>query len=96
MEYYTTSERETDRLNALRKYEILDTHAQQKFDGLCELASLVCEAPVTLISFIDDRRQWYKSKRGIDATEEALALTFCQYTIQQADILEVEEGYLTI
>ncbi|GGC15445.1 hypothetical protein GCM10011325_47850 [Dyadobacter sediminis] len=83
-----------ERLNALRKYDILDTHAQQKFDGLCELASLICEVPVMLISFIDEKRQWYKSKRGMDACETALDLTFCRYTIQQKTILEVEDTTL--
>ncbi len=58
---------ETDRLNALRSYHILDTAEEKDFDELTELASAICQTEIALISLVDEERQWFKSHTGIDA-----------------------------
>ncbi len=70
------SENEMRRLEALRAYEILDTAPEQGFDDLARLAAEVCETPIALVSFVDDRRQWCKARTGLDAAESSRELSF--------------------
>ncbi|MBV8883164.1 MAG: GAF domain-containing protein, partial [Chroococcidiopsidaceae cyanobacterium CP_BM_RX_35] len=83
---------EAARLETLYQYEILDTKAEESFDELTRLAALICETPIALVSLIDARRQWFKSKVGMEATETLRALAFCTQTIQQPDVLIVPDA----
>lgn len=84
-------EREIERLKSLLSYNIIDTLKEKEFDKLAQLASIICETPIALISLIDDKRQWYKAKIGIDIEEMPKELTFCQYTIEKEELWEVED-----
>ena len=55
---------EARRLDALRQYHLLDTPPEQALDDLTALAAHICEAPISLISLVDEHRQWFKSKIG--------------------------------
>jgi GAF domain-containing protein len=83
------SANETRRLDALRAYEILDTPPEQSFDDLARLAAAVCETPIALVSFIDDRRQWFKARTGFDAAEPPREVSFCAQAISGRDIFLV-------
>jgi signal transduction histidine kinase/CheY-like chemotaxis protein len=72
---------EQARLESLARYEVLDTAPEQGFDDLTALASHVCDCPVALVTFVDERRQWFKSRHGIDATETPRELSFCGHAI---------------
>ena len=85
-------EREIERLKSLLSYNIIDTLKEKEFDKLAQLASIICETPIALISLIDDKRQWYKAKIGIDIEEMPKELTFCQYTIEKEELWEVEDA----
>ena len=61
-----------DRLAALRRYAILDTPCEPDFDDIVRLAAQACEAPVAVISLMEDRRQWFKAEIGLDVCETAL------------------------
>src|SRR5436190_15964584 len=71
------------RVSALQKYAILDTEPEQAFDDLTLLASYVCKTSMALISLIDEKRQWFKSRVGISATETSRDIAFCSTAIQQ-------------
>ena len=82
---------ETARLAALRRYRILDTEPEQAFDDLTLLAAQVCETPIALITLLDEKRQWFKSRLGTSATETARSVAFCAHTIQQDDMFVVPD-----
>ncbi len=86
---------EPQRLAALRRYEVLDTLPEAAFDDLALLASQICQTPIAAISLVDEDRQWFKSRIGIDATETPRAVSFCAHAIlNQDELLEVKDATL--
>jgi PAS domain S-box-containing protein len=83
---------EQQRLAALDSYGILDTLPEKEYDAITRLASYICQAPIALISFIDDTRQWVKAGVGLDIKEVPVEDTFCQYTIVQDHLVEVPDA----
>ncbi len=69
--------RELERLAALRASAILDSDPEAAFDDLTQIASLVCETPISLVTFIDADRQWIKSRVGADLVETTRDAAFC-------------------
>ncbi len=83
---------EIERLKTVLSYNMLDTPYEKEFDELTRLLSLICNAPTAIISLIDDKRQWYKSKTGITVPETPLEETFCQHTILQDELVEISDA----
>lgn len=83
---------ETKRLNVLWQYEVLDTVPEEVFDDLTELAARICEAPIALISLVDESRQWFKSKYGTSVQETSRDVSFCAYAIQQTSLFIVPDA----
>ncbi len=86
------NQNETERLAALKNYKILDTLSKESFDRFTELASIICEVPISLVSLLDENRQWFKSKVRIDASETPRDIAFCNHTILDEKILEIEDA----
>ncbi|GAB3897133.1 hypothetical protein GCM10028803_15290 [Larkinella knui] len=83
---------ELKRLKALYQYQVLDTLPEQEFDRLTELASLICQVPISLVSLVDEHRQWFKSRVGLEMAETSRDIAFCQHAIMGGDIFEVEDA----
>ncbi|WP_218048856.1 hybrid sensor histidine kinase/response regulator [Curvivirga aplysinae] len=83
---------EQNRLNALHKYQVLDTPHEQAFDRLTELASSFYQSPIALISLVDSERQWFKSRVGIDAEETPREIAFCHHAIKNDDTFIVQNA----
>ena len=86
--------KEIKRLQTLLSYNILDTPYEEDFDELAQLIALICDVPIAVISMIDDKRQWYKAKVGIEGTETPKEETFCQHTVLQDELLEISDALL--
>jgi anti-sigma regulatory factor (Ser/Thr protein kinase) len=83
---------ENARLQALRRYKILDTDPEKAFDDLTILASHICETPVALITLIDSNRQWFKSKVGVEVSETPREVSFCAVAIQHHGLFIVSDA----
>lgn len=85
---------EAERLRALHELELLDTPDEESFDHLTRLASLICAAPISVISLVDSERQWFKSRVGLDACETSRDVAFCTHAILGEGIFEVPDALL--
>ena len=83
---------ESERLRALQLYRILDTGSEKAFDDLARLAAAVCDTPISLITLIDESRQWPKSCVGFDGAETSRDTAFCAHAIVQDGIFVVEDA----
>jgi GAF domain-containing protein len=83
---------EAERLANLYQYQILDTPAEQAFDDLVALAAQICDAPVALISLVDENRQWFKATLGVDVSETPRDISFCGHAILGEDVFEVSDA----
>ncbi len=82
---------EQERLKALRDFEILDTAPEKSFDDITLLAAQLCETPIALITLLDEKRQWFKSRVGMEILETPRDVAFCTHTVLQKDVLVVED-----
>jgi diguanylate cyclase (GGDEF)-like protein len=83
---------ETERLRALRSYDILDTAYETTFDEIVKLASRIVSMPVALVSLVDSDRQWFKARVGFDLTQTPRDHAFCAHTILGTDLMIVPDA----
>ena len=83
---------ESSRLEALRRYQIIDTPSEQTFDEITFLAAHICITPMSVIAFVGEDRVWYKSKVGLTMSGVPRAASFTDQSIRQSDIFMVEDA----
>ena len=83
---------ESGRLNALAEYEVLDTPEEDAFDDLTALAAQICDAPMALITIVEEHRQWFKSRIGIDAEETPRDISFCSHALKELDLFIIPDA----
>ena len=84
---------EQSRLKELYRYHILDTKPEVELDELAEIASVICNTPMSLITMVDKERTWHKSKYGFDIKEVNRKDSFCQHALTNpSEILVVEDA----
>ncbi|UCV01266.1 EAL domain-containing protein [Acidovorax radicis] len=72
---------EAARLQALQAYAILDTPAEESFDQLAQLAARICQCPMAVVNFVDNKRQWFKAAVGVPFRETDRAIAFCAHAL---------------
>lgn len=72
---------ESNRIDALKSYGILDSLPEQDYDDITKLASEICQTPISLITLVDEERQWFKSNHGLPIHETPREFAFCAHTI---------------
>lgn len=85
---------ESERLKALRQYRILDTKPEQAFDDLALIASHICGTPIATVTLVDEHRQWFKARVGIDVQETERSISFCSHAIEQQGVFTVPDATL--
>ncbi|HRE79627.1 MAG TPA: PAS domain S-box protein, partial [Opitutaceae bacterium] len=83
---------ETRRLAALREAALLDTPPEREFDDIAALAAEICGTPVALVSLIDETRQWFKARVGLDVHETPREMSFCAHALELDDLLVVPDA----
>ncbi|MEA5504312.1 GAF domain-containing protein [Halotia wernerae UHCC 0503] len=82
---------EAVRLAALRQYQILDTEPEKAYDDIAQLAAFICGTPIALVNFIDENRQWFKAKLGLDVPEMPRNVGLSYLCQEQRDIVVVPD-----
>ncbi|GJE09473.1 bifunctional diguanylate cyclase/phosphodiesterase [Methylobacterium longum] len=83
---------ESERLAALRTLDIIDSPNEVQFDAVCRLARDLFGVPISLVSLVDEDRQWFKAKCGLDVDGTTRDVAFCNYTILSDDPLVVADA----
>ncbi|MGL6075179.1 MAG: diguanylate cyclase [Fimbriiglobus sp.] len=81
------------RNDAMLRIRILDTPPESDFDDIARLASMICEAPISTISFLDGKRLWFKARVGLDVCEISKDVGFSAKTISTGRYLEIEDTF---
>ncbi len=79
------------RISALRDLQILDTPVEDEFDEIVQLASQICETPISVINLIDSARQWFKAEVGLGTRETPLDTSICAHVILAEDMTVVPD-----
>ena len=79
------TEKEAKRIEALKSLQILNTPDERIFDNVTELLATILNVPISLISLVDEKRQWFKSKHGLEVSETPREISFCTHAIQSED-----------
>jgi diguanylate cyclase (GGDEF)-like protein/PAS domain S-box-containing protein len=84
---------ESQRLAALRALGLLDTPPEPELDAIVRAAAAVCGTPISLVSLVDEDRQWFKANLGLDGVEQTpRELAFCAHALLDERLLEVEDA----
>jgi len=78
-----------ERTRVLQAYDILDTPPEEAFDKITRLAAQMFQVAISLVTFIDAERQWFKSHHGTDLHETDLSASFCLCAVQDGCTLVV-------
>ncbi|MCW8086091.1 PAS domain S-box protein [Sabulicella glaciei] len=82
---------EADRVAALERYRILDTPREPSFDEIASIAADLLGAPIAVVNFVSDTRQWFKAEVGIGQSELPLDVSICRQAILESDTLVVPD-----
>ena len=83
---------EAERLKTLKALNVLDSIPEEPFDRVTRLARRLFDVPIVLISLVDETRQWFKSRQGLDASETPRDIAFCGHTILGDEIMVVQDA----
>jgi GAF domain-containing protein len=84
---------ESERLAALRRFDVLDTPRDGAFDRITRLASEMLEMPISIVSLVDHDRIWFKSTHGLDGVEQIdRAPGLCASAILGEEIWLIEDA----
>ena len=87
----STTGAQYNRLEAVKRFQDQNMKTLKSLDEVVQLASEICEAPVAYVSLIDDTRQQFIAKKGLEAESLVRSQSFCNETVQQTDLIVIED-----
>ncbi len=87
-------ELERMRISVLRQFGVLDTAPEVAFDDLAALAGQLCDTPIALVSLVDEDRQWFKARLGLDVCETSRESSFCAHALGSPDLFVVPDTWV--
>ena len=85
-------ENEAERLNALRRYRILDTPPEPAFDRIAEMAANFFHVPMAGVSLVDEDRVWFKSRVGIGVQQTARDAGLCSSAMLSQGVYHLSDA----
>nr|WP_297347014.1 sensor domain-containing diguanylate cyclase [uncultured Glaciecola sp.] len=85
-------ENEAERMHALRTLQVLDTSHEERFDRVTRMAKRMFGVSISLVSLIDEDRQWFKSKQGLEVSETPRDISFCGHAINQDGLFIIPDA----
>ena len=82
---------ESERLKILRSFEVLDTPAEEAFDHITRVAARIAGVPIALVTLVDESRQWFKSRVGLEVEETPREYAFCSHAIQSSQLMVISD-----
>ncbi|MGB1209875.1 MAG: GAF domain-containing protein [Lacinutrix venerupis] len=82
---------EEERLRDLESYSIIDSLPESDYDNLTRIASQICNTPISLVSLLDDKRQWFKSHHGLETSQTPKDYAFCAHAINDSNNIFIVE-----
>lgn len=82
---------DSHRIRRLHGLGLLDSEPEQRYDRLTKLCARLFNVEISLISLIDEDRQWIKSSQGFSQRQTERSVAFCNQTIAQEDIFVVPD-----
>lgn len=92
MSMYEQPDNETQRLAALKGYGILDTPNEPEFDAIVHKAKAALRVPIVLVSLVDEKRQWFKARIGLDVAETPRCISFCTHALFRSNMLIIPDA----
>jgi GAF domain-containing protein len=83
---------EATRVAELKGYGVLDTPNEAEFDAIVREAAAALGVPIALISLIDENRQWFKARVGLEPQETPRSISFCTHAIRGPDVFVVPDA----
>jgi PAS domain S-box-containing protein len=79
--------------DALRRYEILDTESEHLFDNIVKLASQICHTKIAVLTLLDEQRQWFKARVGLDVSFTSRDISFCTHAVMENEVMIIQDAY---
>lgn len=83
---------EAERLHALKSLKILNSSHEERFDRVTRMARRMFGVPISLVTLIDEDRQWFKSKQGLDVSETSRDISFCGHAINETGLFIIPDA----
>src|SRR5690554_1036228 len=71
------------RVSLLKQFQILDTLPEKEYDDITRLAAFICNTPISLVTLLDDKRQFFKSHYGLKTKQTPIEHSFCAHAINK-------------
>lgn len=76
------------------RYDALDTPPEPQYDAIVRLAARFCDTPIALLTLVDQDRQWFKARVGVDLEETPREHSFCAHALREKTVLVVPDAAL--